>query len=160
MPPLITPTTRSRNGCIDYRKVKVKYDEIRPPLVRDLYATQTRLSGIQVACSTTVSALVVVVPHRNCWGDQCRDGDKTSIRTIAGASRCSSDDRVYRPRIELYFARHSFELLIGPEFVNEMNANVVMMMHQDPLVVADTISAIGYSYEVSNDPGALLLVLD
>ncbi|KAK2063120.1 hypothetical protein LY76DRAFT_234201 [Colletotrichum caudatum] len=65
-----------------------------------------------------------------------------------------------QPRIELYSNRHPFELLIGPDFVGEMNANVVMMMHQDPLVAADTISAMGYSYEVGNEPSALLVVLN
>ncbi|KAF9881487.1 hypothetical protein CkaCkLH20_00633 [Colletotrichum karsti] len=64
------------------------------------------------------------------------------------------------PHFEVYFNRHPFELLIGQEFVSEMNANVLMMLQQDPVTVADAISAVGYSYLVGKSANSLLPVLN
>lgn len=68
-----------------------------------------------------------------------------------------------QPHFEVYFNRHPFELLIGQEFVCEMNANVLMMLQQDPVTVADAVSAVGYSYLVgmgNNTSQTLLPVLN
>lgn len=51
-----------------------------------------------------------------------------------------------RPTVELYFNRHPYELNISPEFVNEMNANVLAILHQSPHAIVDSLSAIGHSY--------------
>ncbi|GKT85727.1 C6 zinc finger domain protein [Colletotrichum tofieldiae] len=189
MPPLVPPTRRSRNGCIDCRKAKVKCDEIRPScgtcarrrLVCQGYKTQAtqhcqRLPSSLVDLAGASNGSVVII---EVFGGPFEDRVRQSWRRFPTApgegekrSALALDTRTFsllppgtipvadQPHIELYFNRHPFELLIGPEFVTEMNANVLMMMHQDPIVIADTISAIGYSYEVGNSLGALLPVLD
>ncbi|GJC78870.1 transcriptional regulatory protein moc3 [Colletotrichum liriopes] len=196
MPPLIPPTRRSRNGCIDCRKAKVKCDEIRPScgtcarrrLVCQGYKTQAtqhcqRSPSSLVDLAGTSSGSVVGKPASRSSSrtsgalskiESVRTGGASPTAPGEGEKRSALalDTRTFsllppgtipvadQPHIELYFNRHPFELLIGPEFVTEMNANVLMMMHQDPIVIADTISAIGYSYEVGNSLGALLPVLD
>ncbi|KAM0334519.1 hypothetical protein ACHAQA_001548 [Verticillium albo-atrum] len=62
--------------------------------------------------------------------------------------------------IEVYFNRHPFELLIGEEFVSEMNANALLILQRDPVRVADALSAIGYAYQVGDREGSLLPVLN
>ncbi|KAM0271690.1 hypothetical protein ACHAQH_008977 [Verticillium albo-atrum] len=62
--------------------------------------------------------------------------------------------------IEMYFNRHPFELLIGEEFVSEMNANALLILQRDPVRVADALSAIGYAYQVGDREGSLLPVLN
>ncbi|KAK2030016.1 hypothetical protein LX32DRAFT_717503 [Colletotrichum zoysiae] len=193
---LITPIRRSRNGCIDCRKAKVKCDEIRPScgtcarrkLVCRGYKMQaaqhSRHSPLSLAdiggagkasvaegpAPGTLSKYLSIVPTTEAV--KAGDASPTTPSRDESWSTLSLHTRTFsllppgiipvadQPRIELYFNRHPFELLIGPEFVGEMNANVVMMMHQDPLVAADTISAIGYSYEVGNESSALLVVLN
>lgn len=51
-----------------------------------------------------------------------------------------------RPTVELYFTRHPYELNISPEFVNEMNTNVLAILQQSPHAIVDSLSAIGHSY--------------
>ncbi|KZL84556.1 c6 zinc finger domain protein [Colletotrichum incanum] len=196
MPPLLPPTRRSRNGCIDCRKAKVKCDEIRPScgtcarrrLVCQGYKTQaaqhyrhspSSLVGVAGASNGSVVEKSASGSSSRSSGvlskiESVRIGGASSTAPGQGETRSTLalDTRTFsllppgtipiadQPHIELYFNRHPFELLIGPEFVTEMNANVLMMMHQDPIVIADTISAIGYSYEVGNSFGALLPVLD
>lgn len=48
--------------------------------------------------------------------------------------------------VEIYFSRHPSELVISAEFINEMNANVLQVFHEDPEAVAETLSAIGHVY--------------
>lgn len=62
--------------------------------------------------------------------------------------------------IETYFKRHPFELLMGDEFVNEMNANVLLVLQHDPVPMADALSAIGYAYLAGDSPRSLMLVLN
>ncbi|KAK2041941.1 hypothetical protein LZ31DRAFT_624833 [Colletotrichum somersetense] len=193
---LITPARRSRNGCIDCRKAKVKCDEIRPScgtcarrkLVCQGYKMQaaqhSRHSPLSLAniggaskasvaegpAPGTLSKFLSIIPTTKAV--KAGNASPTTLSRDESWSTLSLHTRTFsllppgiipvadQPRIELYFNRHPFELLIGPEFVGEMNANVVMMMHQDPLVAADTISAIGYSYEVGNESSALLVVLN
>ncbi|GJC94419.1 C6 zinc finger domain protein [Colletotrichum higginsianum] len=189
MPPLLPPVRRSRNGCIDCRKAKVKCDEIRPScgtcarrrLVCQGYKTpaahHSRHSLVDVAggSDNPAAATTAVAATRSSGASPSRPPVGLSASEITAGERrprMTLDTRTLsllppgaipaadQPHIELYFNRHPFELLIGPEFVSEMNAFVVMMMQQDPVVIADAISAIGYSYEVGSSSGALLPVLD
>ncbi|WYZ44988.1 hypothetical protein EsH8_VIII_000304 [Colletotrichum jinshuiense] len=201
MPPLIPPTRRSRNGCIDCRRAKVKCDEIRPScgtcarrrLVCQGYkqhpshharhspaslfpasGTEGRKNGTPGAATASestsrtsgeTSATEVTVgaedasPTTTPAQFESRLVPALDTRTLSllPPGTVSLADE---PHIEVYFNRHPFELLIGHEFVNEMNANVMMMLQQDPVVIADTISAIGYSYEIGNAAGSLLPVLN
>ncbi|ROV90087.1 hypothetical protein VMCG_09754 [Cytospora schulzeri] len=61
--------------------------------------------------------------------------------------------------IEVYFTRHPYEIIIGPEFVNEMNANVLMVLQHNPHATVDALSAIGHSYLTSSAPDSSLMVL-
>ncbi|KAH6693411.1 hypothetical protein F5X68DRAFT_258375 [Plectosphaerella plurivora] len=56
-------------------------------------------------------------------------------------------------------ARHPFELLMGEEFVNEMNANVLLVLQHDPAKMADALSAIGYAYLAGDSPRTRMMVL-
>jgi hypothetical protein len=55
-------------------------------------------------------------------------------------------DPADEPFIELYFRRHPRELVFGPEFVHEMNSNVLKVFQNSPLAVGDSLSAIGEAY--------------
>ncbi|OHF02889.1 hypothetical protein CORC01_01647 [Colletotrichum orchidophilum] len=202
MAPLVPPTRRSRNGCIDCRKAKVKCDEIRPScgtcarrrLVCQGYKTQP--GAAQHARHSPSSLLAVAAAATgkepaSASGPASKSPGALSVTVSAGSTNSSPttlvgqsastasnrstlalDTRTFsllppgsvpaadQPYLELYFNRHPFELLIGHEFVCEMNANIVMMLQQDPVVIADTISAIGYSYDVGSSSAALLPVLN
>ncbi|KAH8172486.1 cytochrome domain of cellobiose dehydrogenase domain-containing protein [Sarocladium implicatum] len=56
--------------------------------------------------------------------------------------------------IALYFDRHPAELVIGDEFVPEMNANTLLLLQQDPATVANVLAAIGYVYQVKGIEGS------
>lgn len=56
--------------------------------------------------------------------------------------------------IALYFHRHPAELVIGDEFVPEMNANTLLLLQQDPATVANVLAAIGYVYQVKDIGGS------
>ncbi|KAK1714261.1 hypothetical protein BDP67DRAFT_554606 [Colletotrichum lupini] len=170
MPPLVPPTRRSRNGCIDCRKAKVKCDEIRPScgtcarrrLVCQGYKTQP--GAAQHARHSPSSLLAAGAGASNTAAAAAKDSvpgstlalDTRTFSLLPPGSVPVAD----QPYLEVYFNRHPFELLIGHEFVREMNANIVMMLQQDPVVIADTISAIGYSYDVGSSSAALLPVLN
>lgn len=51
-----------------------------------------------------------------------------------------------QPGVETYFTRHAVELVISPEFIIEMNVNVLHVFHEDPPAIADTLGAIGQLY--------------
>lgn len=57
--------------------------------------------------------------------------------------------------VEVYFNRHPWELSMGSEFVNEMNANVLTILQQNPQAIVDSLSAIGHSY-LADSPLAVL----
>lgn len=61
--------------------------------------------------------------------------------------------------VKVYFTRHPSEIIMGPEFVNEMNANVLMILQHNPQVIVDALSAIGHSYLTSSVPDSSLTVL-
>lgn len=65
-----------------------------------------------------------------------------------------------RPTVELYFTRHPYELNISPEFVHEMNANVLAILQQSPHAIVDSLSAIGHSYLTSSEAESSLAVLN
>lgn len=48
--------------------------------------------------------------------------------------------------INVYFDRHPFELVIGPEFVDEMNASVLMVLQDNPTAIGDALYSIGRVY--------------
>ncbi|KAL0944718.1 uncharacterized protein CTRU02_202605 [Colletotrichum truncatum] len=197
MPPLIPPMRRSRNGCIDCRRAKVKCDEIRPSCgtcarrrhVCQGYKQQTTHSRSSTAALTpaavgsksdnkatnevqTVSRQVVKPPASESSVNKLSTVATTGPSESQPPTHLIGSPRVFsfippgtvpladEPHIEVYFNRHPFELLIGPEFVNEMNANVLLMLQQDPVTVADAISAVGYSYLVGDSTGSLLPVLN
>jgi hypothetical protein len=56
--------------------------------------------------------------------------------------------------IALYFNRHPSELVMGDEFVTEMNANTLLLLQQDPAIVANVLAAIGYVYHVRDSQGS------
>jgi hypothetical protein len=64
------------------------------------------------------------------------------------------------PPIEVYFNRHPFELLIGSEFINEMNANVLVLLQHNPRAIADSLSAIGHLYMSGAHSNSIVPVLD
>lgn len=57
--------------------------------------------------------------------------------------------------VEVYFNRHPWELSMGSEFVNEMNANVLTILQQNPQAIVDSLSAIGHSYLADNSLAVL-----
>lgn len=61
--------------------------------------------------------------------------------------------------VEVYFARHPWEISMGPDFVNEMNANVLAVLQHNPQTV-DTLSAIGHSYMTESGSESSLAVLN
>ncbi|KAL2204671.1 hypothetical protein CC79DRAFT_1370483 [Sarocladium strictum] len=61
--------------------------------------------------------------------------------------------------IALYFNRHPSELIMGDEFVTEMNANTLLLLQQDPATVANVLAAIGYVYHVRDTQGSDIPVL-
>lgn len=61
--------------------------------------------------------------------------------------------------VEVYFARHPLEISMGSDFVNEMNANVLAVLQQNPQTV-DTLSAIGHSYMTESGSESSLAVLN
>lgn len=65
-----------------------------------------------------------------------------TVATIPPGTIHPSDE----PFIEVYFMRHPSELVFGTEFVNEMNSSVMKVFQSSPLVVSDSLSAIGEAY--------------
>lgn len=57
--------------------------------------------------------------------------------------------------VEVYFIRHPWELSMGSEFVSEMNANVLTVLHHNPQAIVDSLSAIGHSYLADNSLAVL-----
>ncbi|KAI8183083.1 hypothetical protein K4K51_000488 [Colletotrichum sp. SAR 10_75] len=182
MAPAIPPTRRSRNGCIDCRRAKVKCDEIRPSCgtcarrrhVCQGYKTpapthsrssnaslplSTDSSGVGSGGSGGKSAVGAAAASPKTPASEASVTETIAVATTPAEAECRPTLVVESPRIfslippgtvplgdqphfEVYFNRHPFELLIGQEFVCEMNANVLMMLQQDPVTVADAVSAL------------------
>lgn len=62
--------------------------------------------------------------------------------------------------VEMYFTRHPWELSISSEFVQEMNANVLAVLQQNPSTIVDSLSAIGHSYMTESGSESSLAVLN
>jgi hypothetical protein len=64
--------------------------------------------------------------------------------------------------INVYFNRHPFELVISLEFVDEMNASVLMILQDNPTAVGDALYSIGRVYldEEGQRSSLLPLALD
>ncbi|KAF6830597.1 hypothetical protein CPLU01_07287 [Colletotrichum plurivorum] len=189
MPPVVPPTRRSRNGCIDCRRAKVKCDEIRPScgtcarrrLVCQGYRQQPPGHSRSPAASpgsSSSSNITSVASNALTKTQSTYKSPASGVASPTGTPPArrhpapAPDTRIFslippgtvapadEPHFEVYFNRHPFELLIGPEFVSEMNANVLLMVQRDPATVADAISAVGYSYLVGDSAGSLLPVLN
>lgn len=190
---------RSRGGCIDCKKSKVKCDEARPTCgtcarrrhVCQGYAdvktkvrwhqsddssmrrkrkkstdnvtdSKTRLNGNSYHAGTKTDGLrlvqdrsteIVPISHAT-------EAVKVSSTLYGVAEQLPSvvplrglclippglvspdDERT----INIYFNRHPFELQIGPEFVDEMNALTLMILQEYPEAFGNTLSAIGQAY--------------
>lgn len=50
------------------------------------------------------------------------------------------------PGVKIFFDRHPFDLVINSEFVEEMNALTLLVLHRDPVAIGNTLSAIGQLY--------------
>lgn len=61
--------------------------------------------------------------------------------------------------VEVYFTRHPWELSISSEFVDEMNANVLAVLQQNPQTIVDSLSAIGHSYMTESESESSIAVL-
>ncbi|CZR69324.1 uncharacterized protein PAC_19224 [Phialocephala subalpina] len=198
---------RSRKGCIDCKKAKIKCDEQRPqcgtcqrrgyvcqgyanPDVRDPSKPAApepqsgpvrrreerkkkparRLSDAREGHSSgsdsdaeTIKATVesekfsgvkVSTPASSVLDRRLSRVSRTSIGQPSPYPLCASLPLIPpgavqssdEPGIEQYFNRHPSELVISSEFVDEMNSNVLRVLHQDPAAVAETLSAIGHIY--------------
>ncbi|KAG7103564.1 Transcriptional regulatory protein moc3 like [Verticillium longisporum] len=176
------PTRRSRNGCLDCRRAKVKCDELRPSCgtcarrrhVCQGYAKPVPSTGASAAPSarnvrtpTGPTTATVLGSNKAAVGAQLMRNGKAAVSlpaldslgflSLIPPGAVPASDEI---NIELYFNRHPSELLIGQEFVSEMNANALLILQRDPVRVADTLSAIGYAYQVGDRAGSLLPVLN
>lgn len=196
-PPPAPLMRRSRNGCIDCRRAKVKCDEIRPSCgtcarrrhVCQGYAkppantAQHRSSAARTTsrsprnvtpgpATSTPGSTPAASPSLELTRTASRRGTSPLRSEFGAASPALSlvGSLSLIPRgavppadesnIETYFKRHPFELLIGEEFVSEMNANVLMVLQHDPVIMADALSAIGYAYLAGDSSRSLMLVLN
>lgn len=62
--------------------------------------------------------------------------------------------------VEVYFERHPCDIIIGPEFANEMNANVLKVLQHNPHAIVDALSAIGHCYLTDSTLDSSLVVLN
>ncbi|KAG7116177.1 Transcriptional regulatory protein moc3 like [Verticillium longisporum] len=174
-PPAMPPTRRSRNGCLDCRRAKVKCDELRPSCgtcarrrhACQGYAKPVPSTGTLAAPSarnvrTPTGPATVSGLNKAAVGEELmRNGnaamslpalDKLGFLSLIPPGAVPASDEI---NIELYFNRHPSELLIGQEFVSEMNANALLILQRDPVRVADTLSAIGYCVSSRRQGGIL-----
>ncbi|KAE8454205.1 hypothetical protein EG329_005130 [Mollisiaceae sp. DMI_Dod_QoI] len=198
---------RSRKGCIDCKKAKIKCDEVRPacgtcyrrgyvcqgypkPHLRDpskgvdpepqggpvrrrderktrsprrySNARECHSSGSDSDAESATTAaelerslcLKVSTPATSVTDRRLSTVSRNSVSYPSPYPLClnlhiippgtiqSADE----PGIELYFNRHPSELVMSAEFVDEMNSNVLQILHEDPAAVAESLSAIGYIY--------------
>ncbi|KAK5265118.1 hypothetical protein LTR96_009485 [Exophiala xenobiotica] len=186
-------STRSRKGCIDCKKAKVKCDEVHP-FCGTCKRRRRQCSGYnqpprsQTSVDDAGSRNTPVTPNAQLVttaspSDSSRlssegrsldgatiptaafspliDSSNGTISPVATSSSLMISTRVPRtvpsipagtidpvdePFIELYFRRHPRELVFGPEFVHEMNSNVLKVFQNSPLAVGDSLSAIGEAY--------------
>lgn len=211
---------RSRGGCIDCKRAKVKCDEFRPTCgtcARRGYNCQgywdakvpsrnlqiepisnqqrrRRRSGVSVTkklfepqASPTCSSGSITRPildsplspasYDNNLAEPSYQGSTTiSISTRKSFELIQIPSLLFlsnipilppgtirpadEPTIEVYFTRHPDELVIGPEFVDEMNANVLMVLQQDPKVIIDSLFAIGQIYMGKSQCSLMVPALD
>ncbi|KAL3424076.1 hypothetical protein PVAG01_03358 [Phlyctema vagabunda] len=62
--------------------------------------------------------------------------------------------------IEVYFNRHPTEVVIGCEFTDEMNANVLMVLQRNPKAISDCLFAVGRIYASDGKTNSVVPVLD
>lgn len=196
--------SRSRGGCIDCKKAKVKCDEVHPrcgTCHRRGYVCQGYLRidikgpmGANLAPPPTniivsTSFEISLSPPLCMWNREGHfahhSADSPSslhncdvlpiqtqtsdiLKTLGSTKSATDDDK--RPKqtllylnsishlppgtissydgsvIEVYFSRHSTELVISSEFAEEMNSNVLKVFYNDPQAVCDPLSAIGHIY--------------
>lgn len=206
--------TRSRGGCLDCKKAKVKCDEARPscgtcarrkhvchgykraaPFARKLKVLDAQsINGFEHQNSEradlnlttpitrpksydkkngTIPASMVVIstdavtsaassglnPRSKLSPGSCTKEPFLSLRRLAPipSGAIPPEDE---PVIELYFTRHPNELVIGPEFIHEMNANVIQVLESNPAAIADPLFAIGQIYLSGTHCGMMLPVFN
>lgn len=60
------------------------------------------------------------------------------------------------PTINVYFNRHPNELVISAEFVDEMNASILLLLQDNPTAIGDALYSIGRMYLTEDGRGSLL----
>ncbi len=176
-------TGRSRNGCIDCKKAKVKCDEERP-FCGTCKRRGRRCSGYVAIpkghspTSATRPFLETTTPRDAQYELSEAQRSSTSLSVVQASSPSLSEvsrasfsppadsnalmqlrllksiapfppgtiNPTDEPFIELYFMRHPRELVFGAEFVDEMNSSILQIFESSPLLVGDTLSAIGEAY--------------
>lgn len=194
--------SRSRRGCIDCKKAKVKCDEVHPGcgtcyrrgyICQGYLGTDTNSSSMVPNLTPSITNLTLstsldirtspvfsiakraepltddtvesaLAPSafgcENCTSNHRKshaqpntstDEDErpdqailylNSISRLPPGTISSHDGSV----IEIYFTRHSSNLVISAEFVEEMNSNILKVFYHDPQAVCDPLSAIGHIY--------------
>ncbi|OJJ50400.1 hypothetical protein ASPZODRAFT_149729 [Penicilliopsis zonata CBS 506.65] len=159
------PRKRSRGGCIDCKKAKVKCDELRPTCgtcVRRGHVCQGyRLPGARrssktaeasspaataIAASPVPSTATSLVVASSAFSSRRHSEPSlvpcTSLSPIPRGTVPEADE----PTIQRYFDRHPLEFVIESDFVDEMNAHTLLVFQQDPQAIADTLYAVGQLY--------------
>ncbi|RDW79856.1 hypothetical protein BP6252_04494 [Coleophoma cylindrospora] len=200
--------SRSRGGCVDCKRSKVKCDEARPscgtcarrrlvchgyanvkdklkkakrpssPRPRSPTAQDRRTSSVladveqNAASSPSPTSPGISTEPENTSHSQYGDaehaessqlvlssnqGSLTALSTLNDMFSLVPLKTVSRippgmihpadeATVEVYFNRHPHELTIGPEFVDEMNANVLMVLQSNPRAISDCLFAVGRIY--------------
>ena len=170
MPDDYYPRKRSRGGCLDCRRAKVKCDEARPTCgtcarrghvcqgyranpTASAKEPQAAIQALLSSSSSSSASSHHLVP-RDSNGHASHASSLFSPSTVLPVSpyqglspfpksMISDSDR---PVIQLYFNRHPAEVVLEPQFVAEMNANVLLGFHQDAEAVVDVLYCIGHTY--------------
>lgn len=193
---------RSRSGCIDCRRSKVKCDEIRPscgtcarrrrvcqgytnctqkhPRAKSVLSAQPeRQNKERRSSSSNITSESTTSPgHPSNGRNELSAASSTiaasSSTTALGCRRPCSElslrgmplippgmiSPADEPTIEVYFNRHPFEMVMGSEFVSEMNANVLVVLQHNPKAVSDSLSGIGQVYLSRGQSNSAVTVLD
>lgn len=139
--------SRSRGGCLDCKKAKVKCDELHPKCGtchRRGYDCQGYLKA-DIKLPSTAASRVLARPGISA-DEETRSSQPlvllTTISNLPSGTISSYDQSI----LEVYFSRHPTDLVISPEFVEEMNSTVLQVLFSDPEAVCDPLSAIGHIY--------------
>ncbi|KAI1612706.1 fungal-specific transcription factor domain-containing protein [Exophiala viscosa] len=147
---------RSRAGCINCRRAKVKCHEERPYCTTcarrghtcEGYTTKLRWrktaspESIRCSSSTTFQANSKELPRS--------PKESHLLFTPLHRSPDAIPDGIVPPEdvtaVQAWFSRHPREMVVSSHFVDEMNANVLTVLQLHPDAIRDTIVAIGQLY--------------